>query len=62
MSLPLWEAMKILSAREVFNAGRVEEAERVVAEAEKAKVPVAPEPPKQVEEVEDPEVRLPEIP
>lgn len=67
MSLPLWEAKKILTAASVFNGERVEEAKRVVEEAEVKELeagtegdpvmPPAPEP-----EVVEPDVELPEVP
>lgn len=59
--LPLWQAEKILSARQVFNANLVEEAKVVVAAAEQAlEAPEAPEAPEKIEEVED--LEIPEIP
>ena len=58
MSLPLWEAEKVLTAADVFNNARVEEAKTVIAEAERGKKALrAPS-----EEGNDPEMELPEIP
>ena len=58
MSLPLWEAEKILTAADVFNNARVEEAKAIVAEAENSKKAAGVSP----EGDNDPEMELPEIP